>query len=152
MSPDKIREAVVAAKVELIEDMLAGIATLPLASEEELTADPRMLAAGESFLRRALEALLDLGRHLLAKGFGIPAAEYKAIPRELEQVGVLTPDLAARLLEMAGYRNRLIHMYDEVTPGELYQILTSHLGDVPAVLDALRHWIALYPERGDRAL
>ena len=151
MSPDNIREAVVAAKAELIEEMLAGIATLPLASEEELTADPRMLAAAESFLRRALEALLDLGR-LLAKGFGIAAAEYKAIPRELEQVGVLTPDLAARLLQMAGYRNRLIHLYDEVTPGELYHILTHHLGDVAAVLDALRHWITLHPERVDRAL
>jgi uncharacterized protein YutE (UPF0331/DUF86 family) len=152
MSPDKIREAVVAAKVELIHDMLAGIATLPLGTAEELAADPRMLAAGESFLRRALEALLDLGRHLLAKGFGIPAAEYKAVPRQLEQTGVLTPDLAARLLKMAGYRNRLVHMYDEVTPGELYLILTHHLGDVPVVLDALRHWLEIHPERVDRAL
>ena len=152
MSPDNIREAVVAAKIELIEEMLAGIATLPLASAEELTADPRMLAAGESFLRRALESLLDLGRHLLAQGFGIPTAEYKAIPRELEQVGVLTPALAARLQQMAGYRNRLIHMYDEITPGELYRILTHHLGDVPDVLDALRHWITTHPERIDRSL
>ncbi|HYG63985.1 MAG TPA: DUF86 domain-containing protein [Thermoanaerobaculia bacterium] len=152
MSPDKIREAVVASKVDLIERMLAGIATLPLTTETDLTSDPRMVAAGESFLRRALEALLDLGRHVLAKGFGIPAAEYKAVPRQLEQMEVLTPDLAARLLQMAGYRNRLVHMYDEVTPAELYLILTHHLGDVPAVLHALRHWLAAHPERVDRAL
>lgn len=30
-----------------------------------------MVAAGESFLRRGLEALFDLGRHVLAKGFDV---------------------------------------------------------------------------------
>lgn len=152
MSPDKIRETVVAARAVLIKDMLAGIKRLPLGTEADLTADPRMLAAGESFLRRALEAVFDLGRYLLAKGFGIPVAEFEAVPRQLEQRFVLTPDLAARLLEMAGYRNRLVHMYDEVTPGELYLILTHHLGDVSAVLDGLLQWVDSHPERVDRAL
>jgi len=34
--------------------------------------DPRNVASAESYLRRGLEALLDLGRHLLAKGFAWP--------------------------------------------------------------------------------
>jgi uncharacterized protein YutE (UPF0331/DUF86 family) len=152
MSPGQIRDSLVAAKVELIGRMLEGISRLPLATEAAFSSDPHMAAAGESYLRRALEALLDLGRHVLAKGFGIAAAEYKAIPRHLEETGVLTPDLAARLLQMAGYRNRLIHFYDEITAGELYRILTGHLGDVTAILDALRRWLSAHPERMDRAL
>ena len=48
-----------------------GVGSLPLADLQAFTADPRMVAtAGDSYLRRALEALLDLGRHVLAKGFG----------------------------------------------------------------------------------
>lgn len=39
-----------------------------------------MVAAGESFLRRALEVLLDLGRHVLAKGFGRVVPEYVSSP------------------------------------------------------------------------
>ncbi len=56
----------VAAKIGTVVRMLDGMASLPLGSEAELLADPRMVAAGESYLRRALEALFDLGRHLLA--------------------------------------------------------------------------------------
>jgi len=30
---------------------------------------------------------------------------------------------------MAGYRNRMVHFYDEITPQELYRIVTKDLGD-----------------------
>jgi hypothetical protein len=50
MTPGKIRLKTVAAKAEAIRTMIAAIETLPLTSEAELSADARMLAAGESFL------------------------------------------------------------------------------------------------------
>lgn len=152
MTPGSIREQVVAAKVETIEGILRSIPTLPLESEDAFTSDARMVAAGESFLRRALEALLDLGRHLLAKAHGIAAAEYKSIPQHLEEQGILSPDLAALLARMAGYRNRLVHFYDEVTPAELYRILTEHAEDIRTVLRALRQWLDDHPELVDRSL
>ena len=45
----------------------------------EFTSGPLNAPAAESYLRRALEALMDLGRHILAKGFGRGVAEYKKI-------------------------------------------------------------------------
>jgi uncharacterized protein YutE (UPF0331/DUF86 family) len=39
---------------------------------------------------------------------------------------------------MAGYRNRLTHHYDEVTPSELYAVITRHLDDVEAIAVELR--------------
>ena len=151
MTRSPIRVAVVTAKIGVIRQMLAGIATLPLASEREFLADPRMVAAGESFLRRALEALFDLGRHILAKGFAVPTSDYKAIVRGLLQQGVVDGDLAERLTNMAGYRNRMVHFYDEVTPGELYEILTRHLRDVETALATVQSWLAEHPELVDEA-
>ena len=55
-------------------------------------------------LRRSLEALLDLGRHILAKGFGVGVTEYKEIASELCRHGVLTEADAALLRTLAGYR------------------------------------------------
>ncbi len=66
----QINEKVLASKVETIRRMLGGIAGLPLEVEAVFIGDFQMVSAGESMLRRALEALLDLGRHILAKGFG----------------------------------------------------------------------------------
>lgn len=146
MTPSSIRVSVVTSKIAVIRQMLAGISTLPLASEQEFLADPRMVAAGESFLRRALEALFDLGRHLLAKGFAVPATDYKAVARGLLQHGVVAVELSERLTDMAGYRNRMVHFYDEVTPGELYEILTAHLGDVEAAVAAIQSWMKEHSE------
>ncbi|MCP3958425.1 MAG: DUF86 domain-containing protein [bacterium] len=151
MTRSSIRMAVVTAKLDVIRRMLAGISTLPLSSESEFLADPRMVAAGESFLRRALEALFDLGRHILAKGFGIPTSDYKAIVRSLLQQGVVEVVLANRMTDMAGYRNRMVHFYDEVTAEELYEILTEHLGDVEAAVAAIQVWMAENPEMVDEA-
>ena len=152
MVPGPVSQKIAAAKQGLISEMFGGVESLPLASEKEFTRDPRMVAAGESYLRRALEALLDLGRHILAKGFGLPVAQYAAIAEQLGAKGVVANDLAARLKLMASYRNRLVHEYDVVTPSELYTILTAKISDVVAVSDAIRSWLAENPERVDRSL
>ena len=130
-----------------IRDMLKGIRALPLATREEFLSDPRNVAAAESFLRRALEALHDLGRHILAKGFGDPVTEYKAIAAGLEVHEVLPPDQAALLRKMAGYRNRMVHFYSEVTPIELHEICLSHLDDIEQILQAMISWLAGHQDR-----
>lgn len=127
--------------------MLQGIATLPLESLDAFTSDPRMVAAAESYLRRALEALLDLGRHLLAKGFGQPVAEYANIADALGKANVLSTEQAATLRQMAKYRNRMVHFYDEITREELYQILTKRLEDFDELLGAIDRWLASHPEK-----
>lgn len=152
MSPGRLRESVVTKKAETVKKMLGGLTALPLSPVEIFTSDALRVAAAESYLRRALEALLDLGRHLLAKGFGTPAVEYKEIPVKLREVGILDAKLAATLVDMAGYRNSLTHFYDEVTPEELHTILSGRLGDVETVLAALLAWIERHPERVDRSL
>ena len=152
MVPGLVSQKIAAAKLEVVSEMLGSVESLPLASENEFTHDPHMVAAGESYLRRALEALLDLGRHILAKGFGLPVAQYAAIAEQLGAKGVVANDLAERLKLMASYRNRLVHEYDVVTPSELYTILTEKISDVVAVSDAIRSWLAEHPERVDRSL
>jgi uncharacterized protein YutE (UPF0331/DUF86 family) len=152
MSPDRIQEKVVAERARRIEDMLRGIRTLPLGSYEQFVTDPRDRAAADSYLRRALEALMDLGRHLLAKGLGQAATEYKDVPRQLLACGVLDPEAAALMGKLAGYRNRLVHFYDEVTPRKLYHICTEQMGDVAGLADALLAWIRAHPEIVDRSL
>lgn len=149
MSPCKIRLKTVAAKRKGIREMLAAIGTLPLASAAEFSADPRMVAAGESFLRRSLQGLLDLGRHVLAKGFGKVVPDYAAIADELAAQGVLLPESATKLRRMAGYRNRMVRFYDDITPLELYGILTEERRDVEEILAAIQRWLTAHPETCD---
>jgi uncharacterized protein YutE (UPF0331/DUF86 family) len=84
--------------------------------------------AAESCLRRALEALLDLGHHMLAKGFGQPVIEYREIAQALVRVRILNQEDGVLLRKLAGYRNRLVHFYHEVSDLELYEILYPATG------------------------
>ncbi len=85
MTPAEISRRVVVDRLDLIATLLADIRALPLEDRTSFFADRRNTWAAESCLRRSLEALLDIGRHILAKGFGIGASEYKEIPRWLNE-------------------------------------------------------------------
>jgi uncharacterized protein YutE (UPF0331/DUF86 family) len=148
----RIRLKTVATKAEVIREMLAGIQTLPLASEAEFSADFRMVAAGESFLRRSLQALLDLGRHVLSKGFGKLVPDYAAVAEGLATQGILSPESTAKLRLMARYRNRMVRFYNEIRPSELYGILTQEREDVEEILTTLQTWLADHPELCDNEL
>ena len=152
MTPSRIRGDVIAARVAWARDMIAGLRALPLNDEATFLAAPATVAAAESYLRRALEAVLDLGRHVLAKGFGRPVVEYKEIATRLAECGVLGAEEATLLRDMAGYRNRMVHFYDEVGASEIFAIAAGRIVEVERVLDVMVAWIGTHPElveRGD---
>jgi uncharacterized protein YutE (UPF0331/DUF86 family) len=139
MTPGKVDLKVVGDRLGIIELSLVDLEAIPHESLEEFVSDRRNPLAADAALRRALEALFDVARHLLAKGRGLAGLEYREVARlaaEHELIG--DPVLAQRFSEMAGYRNRLTHHYDEVTAEELFTIVTERLDDVSAVADSLR--------------
>jgi len=88
-------------------------------------------AISEHFLRRALEAVFDIGSHILSRIPGAGATTYKEIAFFLGKEGVLPESFARdKLVKMAGYRNRLVHFYYEVREQELYFILQENLDDI----------------------
>jgi uncharacterized protein YutE (UPF0331/DUF86 family) len=137
---------VILERVGWTRKMLDKLGTLPLTSLELFTADDRNIASAESYLRRALESLFDLGRHILAKGFGQGVTEYKEIATQMALLGLLDHPEADRLREMAGYRNRLTHFYHEVSALELYDICAHRTSDIEHVVDALLVWLRNHPE------
>jgi len=132
--------------------MLASLENLPLGSVEEFSRSRDTVAAAESYLRRSLEALFDVGRHILGKGFGVPVAEYKQVARDLADRGVISAVYLNLMVNMAGYRNRLTHFYDEVSMEELYQIVTVHREDIRNILNEFLTWQKNHPEMVDATL
>ena len=152
MTPSILREKVISERIKWIKQMMSELRSLPFETYERFSSERRNIAAAESYLRRALEALLDLGRHILAKGFGRAVAEYKEIAGELHRTGVMTAEDSEKLRILAGYRNRMVHFYHEISEREIYQICTRDLGDIETVLDSLLKWIKDHPEKVDKKL
>jgi len=152
MTPSVLSARIVTARLAWVRDMIARIRALPLDTADTFAADSRTPAAAESYLRRGLEALLDLGRHVLAKGFAVSAAEYQEIAARLEEVGVLDEADHRVLARLAGYRNRLVHFYDEISERELYEICAAQLCDVERVAAAIVNWAKRHPDRFDQRI
>jgi uncharacterized protein YutE (UPF0331/DUF86 family) len=139
MTPGPVSFKVVGEGLEIVETCLAELRSLPHSSLAEFLSDRRNSPAAESLLRRAIQALFDVLRHLLAKGAGRGVLEYKELARLAAQQGLIRdPQLAQVALQIAGFRNRLVHFYQEVTSEELYGILETDLGDLEGLTQELR--------------
>lgn len=152
MLPGKISKRVVSDRLAWVDRMLNEIRALPLESKSVFMQDSRNVWAAESCLRRALEALFDMGRHIAAKGFAEAVTEYKEIAATLKRHDVISAEELALMQKLAGYRNRLVHFYHDVSADELYEICASHLGDVETTADTLRLWLANHPNLLDETL
>lgn len=98
--------------------------------------------AAESFLRRSLETVFDIGRHILAKSGQVElAGEYKSIASGLIKVGAVSNELGDALIEMAGYRNRLVHLYHMAQAEELYHIFQNNTPDLIEFVQQINKFI-----------
>lgn len=98
---------------------------------------PDAYAVAAHHLRRALQALLDLGRHIAVKsGSGNPQS-YAEIFDLLERGRALPEALADKGRTLVGHRNRLVHEYAEIPGGELWRILRSSPDDLAALTSRL---------------
>lgn len=140
MTPGRIDPNVVAQRALWISEMLSALNDLHLEDKETFLTDRHKVAAAESYLRRSLEALFDIGRHILAKGFGYPATEYKEVAKGLYEKRVLEGKEADLIREMAGYRNRMVHFYHEITPEELHSICLNHIVEIKLLVEKLLQW------------
>jgi uncharacterized protein YutE (UPF0331/DUF86 family) len=136
--------------IKLIEDRLGfinkAVAKLRQLShlEEDDFLNSDAPAIAESYLRRSLEAIFDVGRHIIAKTAGKAVVEYKEIAKTLGTLGVITEEYATRLRLMAGYRNRLVHFYSEITDKELFSILQNNLSDIEKFVKEIKTFIEKY--------
>ncbi len=139
--------------IKLIEDRLGfinkSVAKLKRLSElkEEEFLEGDTTAIAESYIRRSLEAIFDIGRHIIAKTTEKGVVEYKEIANLLGKKGVITKGLEERLKLMAGYRNRLVHFYHEVSDKELFLIVKNNLSDIEDFVKQIKVFIEKYKEK-----
>lgn len=141
MVPENINGDVVTQRASWVFEMINSLRELPIENKAEFLRNKHHIAAAESYLGRSLEALFDIGRHILAKRFAYPAAEYKEIAKGLSDRKVIIGDQVELMRKMAGYRNRMVHFYHEITPEELHEICVNHLDEIKLLLERLLQWI-----------
>ena len=130
-------------RLGFITESLVKLKKLSDLDENGFLADDNS-AIAESYLRRSLEAIFDIGRHVIAKRAGKSIIEYREIAVALGNMGVVSAELSERLRLMAGYRNRLVYFYHEVTDKELFAITQENLSDIEKFVLEIKNFITEY--------
>ncbi|MBM4137479.1 MAG: DUF86 domain-containing protein [Nitrospira sp.] len=133
--------------LRFIEACLQELKPFSTMTEEEFLSDRKNPPFVESYLRRSLEAVFDIGRHILAKTYGFKEIEYKIIAKELGEKRIITKELSDTLYVMAGYRNRMVHFYRVITPEELFHIVVNNLKDFDSFIKEIAAFIKAYEEK-----
>jgi uncharacterized protein YutE (UPF0331/DUF86 family) len=104
--------------------------------------DNKMLRrAVERALQVAVEVCLDIGRRIIAlEGFRYPENNQDVF-RVLAEEGVVPADLLPTLLEMARFRNLIVHDYARIDDARVYGILKKRLGDFDAFAEMVRAYL-----------
>ena len=112
-------------------------------SFKEYVDDVRLRRAIERSLQISVEACLDIGRRLIAlEGFRYPE-DNRDVFQVLAEEGVVSKELLPTLLDMASFRNLVVHDYARIDDAKVYAILKKRLGD----FDEYAKVIAAYLER-----
>ena len=119
---DKVRK--VASEMLAALERLEELSRL---SEQEFTADPHMVSSAKYNLIVAIEGAIALCNHVIAKnGFRTPE-DYADTFKVMEERGAFDADFTNALIQMARFRNRLVHIYWDIDDAELHRIINTKL-------------------------
>jgi uncharacterized protein YutE (UPF0331/DUF86 family) len=131
--------ALVEKKLALIESCVSDLRRL--AKPEALATDVREQRFVEHTLQMAIQAALDVASHIVSdRRLGEPRTNRELFDL-LHRDGWLEAALVGSLRNMAGFRNVLVHGYDDVDLAVVRDVLANHLVDFEAFVAAIRQHV-----------
>lgn len=114
-------------------------------SLEQFIADPFINGSAERYLQVSIEICLDVTRHIIStESLGYPQTHAEAFAM-LAQANIIPDDLLSTLQRMAGFRNRLVHLYWDIEQEMIHEILRTQLNDFDLYRDCI---VAYLDQRG----
>jgi uncharacterized protein YutE (UPF0331/DUF86 family) len=134
MTKVPISKTKIETKLAIIREALTELEQLAKIEKDQFLSDKKNFAIAEHYLRRTLEAVFDIAGHIISRypmSPGKRPTTYKDLAISLAEKNIVDDDFGKNILtKMAGYRNRMVHFYDEITSEEMYQILQEKLTEI----------------------
>ena len=136
----KIKAEVLRKRLNKLDEYLAILRGLQKYSFDEFIADPQRYGSVERFLHLAIEAINDMGNHVVAELDLGEVNWYSDIPALLARADYIDDSLQEKWIRMIGFRNTLVHEYIEIDRMIVHDVLRNSLGD----LEELRRTFAQF--------
>ncbi|MBC7336328.1 MAG: DUF86 domain-containing protein [Clostridia bacterium] len=125
-------------KVAFVREQVVAVSAL-LASrrKEEILGDPWLVRGLKYALQTAVEAVIDVCYHVCARHYAYPPTDARDALRALRQRGLISEEELRLYAAMVGFRNKLVHGYEEVSPERVYDVAAHRLGDFESFIRSI---------------
>jgi len=95
----------------------------------------------ERLLQIAIEAMIDIGHHIISdEGFREPQS-YRDVFKVLTENGILPEDDLPKYEKIASFRNILVHQYEKIDDSIVYGIFKNNLKDLEEYVAYILSWL-----------
>jgi uncharacterized protein YutE (UPF0331/DUF86 family) len=118
-------------KIELIQKDLEHLKDLSGFTMDEIAGDFYKWSTLKLVLAEIIGRAIDINAHIIAEegdaGEPAPASSRETFVR-LGTMGVLPKDFAEEIAQSAGFRNRIVHEYNDLERNKVYETVDAALG------------------------
>jgi len=136
-----LRETI-AGKVSFVQARLDRLRSHASVPKEEFLNDPDLQDVVLHNLQLAIQGCIDLGSHVVSEeAWGTPGS-FSEVFQILHEHGIIAEDLSHRLVQMVGFRNRIVRGYENIDLDIVYDMWHQRLGDIEKyLLSVAEHFV-----------
>lgn len=137
------------AKLATHRECLENLEKIPRSSFDEFASDFRNVQSTLHLFQVGIQTLIDIGGYLVSR-LALPMPrKSQDIFESLEERGHLPKGTAVRYAPLVAFRNRVVHLYEEIDKRIVYDILNREREDWRELMDLLL--AVLSPPKKERA-
>jgi len=129
---------------KLVSELLVSLRELEdlkRRGEKEFSGNSHLISSAKYNLLVAIESAIDMCNHIISRRRYRTPEDYADTFRVMGEEGAFPEEFLKNLVDMAKFRNRLVHLYWTVDKRELYRILQENLSDFEKFLQYLGKFI-----------
>lgn len=132
-----VRPDIVENRIKQLQEYLEKIKKLARLDKKAFLSDFRNTESAKYLLQVSIECCLDIANHVIASEKWRSPKDYADSFRVLHENKMVPDSLVAHLIEMAKFRNRLVHVYWEIDDEMIFDIIQNYLKDFDSYIQAI---------------
>lgn len=132
-----VQPEVIENRIKKLQEYLDKLSQLAKTQKRGFLADFRNTESAKYLLQVSIECCLDIANHIIASAKFRSPNDYADSFRILHEQKIVPDSLIDNLVEMAKFRNRIVHIYWEISDELVYEIIQEKLGDFNLYIQAI---------------
>lgn len=136
-----IDKELIVSKFQIVDENIQILKKISSTSAKEAVSDPIKRPAAERLLQVAIEAVIDIGCHIISALKLKAPNTYAEIAEILGSKQIISTETQEKISKMIRFRNLLVHGYTKLDPERLAEMLENRLDDFNMFKEEITEWL-----------